>query len=236
MVTGGQISGKVTRKRSQRRLITAAWGLPIAASITTMAALCATSAQAQEAARSFDIPAQPLANALTSFGQQSGLQVSTQAPLVEGRNAPAVKGSMPALQALSRLLAGSGLTFRITGSTVTLEPAPQSAGAISLGPVRVEGEATDATGTDMAPDAVPGIKGYVATRGAGATKTDTPLIQIPASISVVTHAQIVDQNAQSTSQALRYTPGIVAEQRGINEDRSNISTRAVFRPAALSTG
>jgi hypothetical protein len=52
---------------------------------------------------------------------------------------------------------------------------------------------------------------------------------VPASISVVTHDQIVDQDAQSVSQSLRYTPGIVAEQRGINEDRWNISTRADFR-------
>lgn len=35
---------------------------------------------------------------------------------------------------------------------------------------------------------------------------------------MVTHQQIVDQNAQSLSQALRYTPGVVSEQRGINED------------------
>ena len=62
------------------------------------------------------------------------------------------------------------------------------------------------------------IQGYVAPTSAGATKTDTPLMQTPASVSVVTHQQIVDQNAQSVSQALRYTPGVVAEQRGINED------------------
>jgi iron complex outermembrane recepter protein len=62
------------------------------------------------------------------------------------------------------------------------------------------------------------IQGYVAPTSAGATKTNTPLIQTPASVSVVTHQQIVDQNAQSVSQALRYTPGVVAEQRGINED------------------
>jgi iron complex outermembrane receptor protein len=62
------------------------------------------------------------------------------------------------------------------------------------------------------------IEGYVAPTSVGATKTNTPLIQTPASVSVVTHQQIVDQNAQSVSQALRYTPGVVAEQRGINED------------------
>lgn len=61
------------------------------------------------------------------------------------------------------------------------------------------------------------MPGYVATDGSGATKTNTPLIRTPASVSVITHDQIVDQNAQSVSQALRDTPGVVAEQRGINE-------------------
>jgi iron complex outermembrane recepter protein len=61
------------------------------------------------------------------------------------------------------------------------------------------------------------VLGYVANDGSGATKTNTPLMQTPGSISVVTHQQIVDQNAQSISGALRYTPGVVPEQRGINE-------------------
>jgi len=63
-----------------------------------------------------------------------------------------------------------------------------------------------------------GATGYVATGGAAASKSDTPLIRNPSSISVVTHDQIVDQGVQSVAQALRYTPGIVAEQRGINTD------------------
>ncbi|SDR80631.1 iron complex outermembrane recepter protein [Bradyrhizobium canariense] len=61
------------------------------------------------------------------------------------------------------------------------------------------------------------VPGYVANEGSGATKTNTPLMQTPGSISVVTHQQIVDQNAQSISEALRYTPGVIPEQRGINE-------------------
>jgi iron complex outermembrane recepter protein len=61
------------------------------------------------------------------------------------------------------------------------------------------------------------IPGYIANNGSGATKTNTPLMQTPGSISVVTHQQIIDQNAQSISEALRYTPGVIPEQRGINE-------------------
>lgn len=62
------------------------------------------------------------------------------------------------------------------------------------------------------------IAGYAAPNATGALKTDTPLIRTPASVSVITRQQIVDQDAQSVAQALRYTPGVVAEQRGVNTD------------------
>src|SRR5262245_29428147 len=54
--------------------------------------------------KDFDIPAQPLANALALFGQQSGLQVSVDADLIRGANGAAVKGSMTADDALQRML------------------------------------------------------------------------------------------------------------------------------------
>ncbi len=58
------------------------------------------------------------------------------------------------------------------------------------------------------------VKGYVAKDNATATKTDTPIIETPQAISVITGDQITDQAAQTVSQALRYTPGVVAETRG----------------------
>ncbi len=58
------------------------------------------------------------------------------------------------------------------------------------------------------------VDGYVATRSATGTKTDTPLLETPASISVVTRSQIEAQEAQSTKQALRYTAGVAGDNRG----------------------
>ena len=58
------------------------------------------------------------------------------------------------------------------------------------------------------------VRGYVATRSAGGTKTDTPLIETPQSISVITRDQMDAQAVQSVSQALNYTAGVVAQPRG----------------------
>ena len=58
------------------------------------------------------------------------------------------------------------------------------------------------------------INGYVATRSLTGTKTDTPLMETPQSISVVGHDQIRDQNPVSLAAALRYLPGVGAETFG----------------------
>ncbi len=50
-------------------------------------------------------------------------------------------------------------------------------------------------------------------RSEAGTKTDTPIIETPQSISVVTRDQIEAQNAQTVEQALRYTAGVEAESR-----------------------
>jgi iron complex outermembrane recepter protein len=56
--------------------------------------------------------------------------------------------------------------------------------------------------------------GYVAGVAGSGTKTDTPLIETPQSISVVTRQQIDDQQPQSINETLRYSPGIVPESEG----------------------
>ncbi|WP_238255032.1 TonB-dependent siderophore receptor, partial [Methylorubrum podarium] len=52
------------------------------------------------------------------------------------------------------------------------------------------------------------VTGYVATRSATATKTNTPLIETPQSITVVGREQIDAQKAQTLTQATQYTAGV----------------------------
>ena len=77
--------------------------LPIG--VGTAMAQDASSALLQQQ-HAFDLPAQPLADALIAFAQQSGLQVSADQQLVGHLRSKAVKGQMSSEQALSRLLEG----------------------------------------------------------------------------------------------------------------------------------
>jgi len=56
--------------------------------------------------------------------------------------------------------------------------------------------------------AVP-VKGYVVEQSASGSKTDTPLIEVPQSISAVNRDEFVARAAQSVSEAVAYTPGVV---------------------------
>ena len=74
------------------------------------------------------------------------------------------------------------------------------------------------------------VKGYQAKRSSTATKTDTPLIDVPQSVSVITQEQINDQSVQSMSDAIRYVPGVTASQGEGNRDALN------FRGSGVTTG
>jgi iron complex outermembrane receptor protein len=61
-----------------------------------------------------------------------------------------------------------------------------------------------------------GITGYVARISPTATKTNTPLIETPQSVSVVTREQLNDRNVQSVNEALAYTPGVSSNVFGFD--------------------
>jgi iron complex outermembrane receptor protein len=58
--------------------------------------------------------------------------------------------------------------------------------------------------------------GYAARETNAGTKTDTPLAEVPQAISVITAAQLRDQNARSLQEALRYTSGVRTDQYGLD--------------------
>lgn len=126
------------------------------------------------------------------------------------------------------LVSGYAMAAAALGLTVAVAAkAQETAPAIGpqvLGPVRVEGSAFS-----IQP---PADKGYKADRTTTATKTDTPLLDVPQSVSVVSQDQIRDQAMTSMADAVRYTPGLGFAQGEGNRDtpvfRGNSSTADFF--------
>lgn len=87
----------------------------------------------------FDLPVQPLAAALKAVANASGLSLTVNGGLPDGKAAPALKGKYEPEDALRRLLAGSGLTVTISGNTAVIT---QQTGEIQLDKVSVTGAKT----------------------------------------------------------------------------------------------
>ena len=73
---------------------------------------------------------------------------------------------------------------------------------------------------------------YLKKRTSSATKTDTRIRDIPQSISVITEEQIKDQSLLGLTDAIKYSPGVIAGQGEGNRDsiwfRGNQSTSDLF--------
>lgn len=162
-------------------------------------------AKTTAARQSYNISAQPLVDALIQFGQQSGLQISTEDAVIKGKQSSGVQGNITIQQAVDSLLAGTGLKYQISGGMLTvIRPTD---GVMMLSPIKVAGASIEES-------AYGPVIGYVAKKSATGTKTDASIIETPQAISVITEEQVVKQGAQNPSQALRYTPGVVAELYG----------------------
>lgn len=64
-----------------------------------------------------------------------------------------------------------------------------------------------------------GVDGYRATRSSTGTKTDTPLLDIPQSITIITEERAKDQHATDVNKALQYVPGVTVAQGEGNRDQ-----------------
>lgn len=170
-----------------------------------MAALALTglSPAAAQTARGYSIPAGNLADALNSLAEQSGTQILYDAAFTEGRRSAALEGRFSTAEALSRLLAGSGLTFRQTAPrTYTLDRAPQAAaGTVQLGTLRVGGGVTGSGGSH-------GSTGG-ASFGDGTDTGDLAYVS-PQSSSYITRDELERNRGFQPSDMFRGTPGVLS--------------------------
>ncbi|MGV6873099.1 TonB-dependent siderophore receptor [Pseudochelatococcus sp. B33] len=207
----------------------------VAAALLATAAIAAGAvvtgrvASAQSAAQtSFNVPSGPLSRALTTFGRQAGLQVTYLAATTAGKTSPGISGPATAEQALARILQGTGLVYAFTNATTVAISQPRADagsvapdGSLALDTITVEGQGESAWGP---------VDGFVARRSATATKTDTPIVETPQSISVVTRAQVEAQGARRLEEALTYTPGVNVGSYGSNPEQDYVFLRGFQSP------
>ena len=167
----------------------------------------------------FNIPAGPLGPALTAFAGAARINLSFDPALAAGRRTAGLQGAWPVEAGLQRLLAGTALAARRDGANVyTLREIPAGP-VVTLPALRVEGTGESAYGP---------VAGVVALRSATGTKTDTPILEIPQAVNVVTRDEIATRGARSIVEALAYTPGVYAPGGSSDLRYDNIYLRGGF--------
>ena len=163
-------------------------------------------AEQSSSVRAYNLPAAPLASTLNQIASQAGLALSLNPSLAAGKTSAPVKGQFDAPGALREALRGTGLQLEHSDAgSYSLVTIPD--GVVAL-------PETSITGQQAGESAWGPVDGYLATRTAAGTKTDTSLVEAPRSISVATRQQMEDRNVQNLDDAVRYMPGIVSASYG----------------------
>jgi hemoglobin/transferrin/lactoferrin receptor protein len=166
----------------------------------------------------FSIPRQPLVSALNEFSRVTGWQVGVSSQLTQGIVSPGVSGSLPADQALERLLNGSPLSARsLGGNSVVLEK--RVAGVLALNQITVS-----------------------------ATRQAQDVSTVPNTVSVHDREELDRRNVNTIRDLVRYEPGVSVggagqragttgyNIRGIDDDRILTQVDGVEVPNSFFNG
>lgn len=112
------------------------------------------------------------------------------------------------------LLGGTAmlLSMSLVAHAQTADP------SIRLNEIVIDG--SDGDGTATGP-----VEGFVPKRSSTGSKTNTPIEDIPQSVSVIGRDQIDAQGAQKIDEALRYSAGVFAQPFGVDNDTNWIYIR-----------
>ena len=163
----------------------------------------------------YSIEAGQLDTALNRFAVSAGIEIAFDATLTAGKQTAGLQGSYGVDEGLERLLAGTGLAaVRSAEGSYRLE---KRAADVALTTMQVQADWIRETARGP-------VEGIAATRSATGTKTGTPIIETPQSISVVSSEEFQNYGARNFNEALSYTAG-VSRQEGADRTTESLRVR-----------
>lgn len=179
-----------------------------AVGVSTPPAYAQSSASATSAARSYNIQAGPLDRALNSFAAISGVELSSDASLLQGRSSRGLSGIFTVEQGFAELLRGQDLNAsrQSNGSYVLVKLAEQrssQSGGVTLAAVNVTG--TTVSATDL-PASYAG--GQVARGAKLGVLGNVDVMDAPFNVTAYTSQAIADQQAATVGEVLRNDPSV----------------------------
>ncbi|HEY9272564.1 TonB-dependent receptor [Achromobacter sp.] len=192
------------------------------AGVGTAHAQAAGPAATSTSVRAYDVPAGPLAGALSRYADQANVLLSVPAAMTAGKTSPGVRGTHTVDGGFRQLLNGTGLeALRQADGGYSLRPAPVSA-ETTLPAVLVTASATAAynepyPGGEVARGARIGLLG------------DRDFLDTPFSVTSYTSKLIEDQQAQNIGDILLNDPSVRnTYSRGAGRDEFNVRGFTLF--------
>jgi outer membrane receptor for ferric coprogen and ferric-rhodotorulic acid len=169
------------------------------------------------------IDSQPLGTALQALAKQSGVQIIFFSQITEGFRAPTLEGQFTLSAALELLLAHSRLTFRVINpKTIEIRvlgaessQSQYDAPAAKGGKARAPADPRQSPGKKTAAQNSAALDEIVVNstaEGLVATRTETPLREIPQTVSLTSQEQIRQQNDTDLADVLKNAVGITVVQ------------------------
>ena len=184
---------------------------------------------AEDKTYQINLPEQSLNSAIDSLAQQTGIKPFYADALVAGKKSQPVKGQYSAQQALDKLLAGSGLSYKFNDKqAVAITKQNKVSSATTLPAVNVSANAISDV-TD------PYNQDYVLPNATAGTKTDTPIMETPLNVQVISKQVLKDQQVINLGDALKNVSGVTSYANSGNSATGDNTQSIVLRGFSSST-
>ncbi|TFY85424.1 TonB-dependent receptor [Pseudomonas kairouanensis] len=158
---------------------------------------------ADDARRSYQVPAGSLSAALTRFAGLAGVNLSVDPALVSGRSSSGLSGEFGVEEGFARLLQGSGLQLQPMGEQAyRLVPVPEGS-SLELAP-------TSILGTTGLYDGDTYAGGQVARRGSQGLLGTRDFMETPFSMTTYTQETVKNQQARTLGDLIASDPSVRA--------------------------
>jgi iron complex outermembrane receptor protein len=173
----------------------------------------------------FNIPAQSLSQSLLDYSQVTGIKILFNENLARNIKNPALNGDYTTEEALKKLLGNSGLDYHFTSPKAVVLNQPKAENqseAPLLAEVSKESGPTTLPKVNVVGNSIydardPYNEDYVLPNATSGTKTDTPIMETPLNVQVVSKQVLKDQQVIGLNQALSNVSGVVTAPRdGVN--------------------
>lgn len=154
---------------------------------------------------SIDLPRQPLAQSLRQLAEQAHLSLAVDNRLVPTSVAPALRGTLEPMDALSQLLQGTGLEYQLQGNTIVITAGRGDALELSATNINGVGEGLGSV--------TEGSDSYTVRSTGTATKLPLTLRETPQSVTVIPRQVMTDHNLTSLDDVVKFTPGLSSNHR-----------------------